>query len=809
MEARLTAAPDIVFRPQPGPQEQYLACDAMIVLFGGSAGGGKTYGTLLDALRFKDDPGFGAVVFRRNGTDIFKEGGLWDQSEEIFPLFGATGRRHSKSWVFSSGAKITFAHLEHEKDRLTYQGAQIRYIAFEELTHFCMHPLTEVLTEHGWSRIGEVASGVKVASMTRDRKIEYVAVKESLSFDFDGDLVCANQRNGVSFAVTPNHRMVVDTQAGDGGWKFVRADHVERTVQTIPRTGKWKGVESAKFKLFSRPTGQGIGANQNSADKVPMDDWLEFLGWYLSEGCAFVSGTSPMVSIRQIAKPDKLVELVARLPWRFKRTKCGQFNCFSRQLFDELKPMGNLYEKRVPRFVFSLPVRQIKLLWDAFVEGDGHRTPRGAIHFGLANEGLVDDLQEMAFLMGLISTKSTGKTRTGFIVHSLSVSKPTRSSTQVKPKSVFRAKHIGKVCCLTVPKNHTFLTRLNGRISWTGNTERQFWYLFSRSRSPSGGRCYIRATCNPDPDSFVRKLVDWWIDPKTGYALKSRSGVVRWFVRDGERLVWASTPGELTRRYPSSRPVSFTFIRSDIYDNPALLAKDPEYLSKLEALSTVEREQLLKGNWNVRPAAGLMFKREWFPVLDVAPRDVLKSVRYWDLASTEKREDNDPDWTSGVKMCSLRDGSWVVVDVRRAQVNPTGVDELMLATAQQDGVNTLIAVEEEGGASGKIASAYLTRMLAGYPVVAVKVGVNKQLRALGLSAQAGKKKVAIVRGAWNEDYLAELENFPDGKNDDQVDGSSGAFSMLTVGGGGFAKVHSERDHRRVGRVEFVRGKVAV
>jgi len=86
-----------------------------------------------------------------------------------------------------------------------------------------------------------------------------------------------------------------------------------------------------------------------------------------------------------------------------------------------------------------------------------------------------------------------------------------------------------------------------------------------------------------------------------------------------------------------------------VFDNPALLQVNPEYLAWLLSLPLLERERLLGGNWKIRPAAGLYFKREWCAVADLAPAD-LDVVRYWDLAATEKTELNDPDWTVGIKL---------------------------------------------------------------------------------------------------------------------------------------------------------------
>ena len=82
-------------------------------------------------------------------------------------------------------------------------------------------------------------------------------------------------------------------------------------------------------------------------------------------------------------------------------------------------------------------------------------------------------------------------------------------------------------------------------------------------------------------------------------------------------------------------PMSVTFIPATVFDNPALLRVNPEYLAWLLSLPTLERERLLAGYWKIRPAAGLYFKREWCSVVDEAPAD-LNIVRYWDLAATKK-----------------------------------------------------------------------------------------------------------------------------------------------------------------------------
>ena len=112
-----------------------------------------------------------------------------------------------------------------------------------------------------------------------------------------------------------------------------------------------------------------------------------------------------------------------------------------------------------------------------------------------------------------------------------------------------------------------------------------------------------------------------------------------------------------------------------------------QYLAWLLSLPTLERERLLGGNWKIRPAAGLFFKREWCAVVDQAPAD-LDIVRYWDLAATEKTEFNDPDWTVGVKLGRDRSGGYWLLDMVRARANPGDVGPGSSAVLDQDWRNS-------------------------------------------------------------------------------------------------------------------------
>lgn len=123
-------------RPQKGYQEKALASPADIVIGGAGAGVGKTFTLLLEVLRHIDNKRFEPVIFRRTTPQIRNAGGLWSASQALYPLAGGTPKESALEWVFKSGAKLKFSHLEYDKDVDDWQGTEIPMIGFDELTHF-------------------------------------------------------------------------------------------------------------------------------------------------------------------------------------------------------------------------------------------------------------------------------------------------------------------------------------------------------------------------------------------------------------------------------------------------------------------------------------------------------------------------------------------------------------------------------------------------------------------------------------------------------------------------------------------------
>jgi predicted phage terminase large subunit-like protein len=318
----------------------------------------------------------------------------------------------------------------------------------------------------------------------------------------------------------------------------------------------------------------------------------------------------------------------------------------------------------------------------------------------------------------------------------------------------------------------------------------QFTYLLSRNRSTCGVNPYIRATCNPDPDHWLRGFLSWWIDDETGLAIPERSGVIRYWVNLNNENCWGDSVAELRDRLgPEVEPKSVTFIHSTVYDNKILLKKNPQYLANLKAMQHVDRERLLGGNWDIRDIAGSFFKKEWFEIVNAAPVGV-DEIRYWDRAATEAGKAGPrASWTVGVLLRRCKNNVFYVIDVKRFQGSPLTVETTIKNTATQDGPGVRIGIEQDPGQASKAEAYSQVRNLAGFVVRLNAVHEAKGVRARPVSAQAEAGNIKIVRGGWNDAYLNELENFSGSDNcvADQVDATSGAFHMLTI-----AKLVAER-----------------
>ena len=224
----------------------------------------------------------------------------------------------------------------------------------------------------------------------------------------------------------------------------------------------------------------------------------------------------------------------------------------------------------------------------------------------------------------------------------------------------------------------------------------------------------------------------------------------------------------------ASRLSGRKFVPARLIDNPHLDQR--AYIESLNQLDPITRRQYLNGDWTARHG-GSKFQREWFQIVNQAPADA-KRVRFWDMAATTPKQGSDPDYTVGIKL-SEKDGVYYVEDVKRFRRSPQQVEQIILQTAQLDGLAVDIYMEQEPGSSGVMEiDHYARNILKGFTFRGDKTTGSKEVRANPVSSAAEAGNIKLMDGTWVNNFLDELEAFPLGEHDDQVDALSGAFGKL-------------------------------
>ena len=204
----------------------------------------------------------------------------------------------------------------------------------------------------------------------------------------------------------------------------------------------------------------------------------------------------------------------------------------------------------------------------------------------------------------------------------------------------------------------------------------------------------------------------------------------------------------------------------------------PERFSE-EQVARLERDMgsyASAGQLQQRPAprGGGLFRREWFNVVRAVPAGT-RFMRGWDLAASTGQKSA---YTAGVKIGRSPDGRFVIAHSVRGQLSAGAVRTMIKNTATQDGREVKISIPQDPGQAGKAQAQDIIRDLAGFSAHASPESGDKVTRAEPLAAQAEAGNVDVLFGDWNEDFLDEAANFPNGAYLDQIDAASRAFNEL-------------------------------
>lgn len=333
----------------------------------------------------------------------------------------------------------------------------------------CYDAETEILTANGWTPFPNLSPDVPVATLNAQNQVEYHVPDEYIVQPYVGNLLrFANEK--YDFCVTPNHQMYVRSKTGK--LKFLQADESrDWHCWKVLTSGTFRGEEQQWFSLESPPPNAKVNVAQ-----VAMDTWLEFLGYYISEGCVHVRQRNRIVNGRnyEVAdyniliaqqnpeKREKIAQCLQKMGFKFFQSDHHQFRICSKQLANILLPLGNSGEKYIPRQFLRLSPRQSRILLDALLLGDGSKRGEGYCYYSKSKQ-LADNVQELALRCGFAANISSHAkyNRNLYCVN-------IRNPIEANLTSAEKIPYAGNVYCVNVT-NHVIFVRRNGKVALCGN----------------------------------------------------------------------------------------------------------------------------------------------------------------------------------------------------------------------------------------------------------------------------------------------------------------------------------------------------
>ena len=408
---------------------------------------------------------------------------------EVLALFSAAGDKPLSEAELKRCCKSEINITEKESiDK--YKRLATMYEVFAGIDWGCHDEKTRILTEGGFKYFKDLTDEDRVAQFDKDtRRMSFVRPEVRTVRDWDGDLIHFRGKS-TDMMLTPTHRMLISTHAKPE-WRVEDAGTVSKlsNFNVVDQLG-WGGKERDSFILPGQPVSPGYsGANPKT---LSMDTWLEFLGYYLSEGglcfarkrgrkrpsCVKMSQrwtTNP----EQTWKMFQCLEATALRFTQFPNPKTGDINwtIYGKQLWAWIRDQvgETSAEKRIPREFFRLSSRQLRILFDAMMLGDGSVDSRPGCRSGnytSTSLGLCEDFQELCIRLGFRSTLSLHKPAVGNRKTRYRVSWAVgheRKGLSKRYSKIETVPYSGKVYCCKVPTGF-IVTERNGRIAYQGNT---------------------------------------------------------------------------------------------------------------------------------------------------------------------------------------------------------------------------------------------------------------------------------------------------------------------------------------------------
>ena len=352
----------------------------------------------------------------------------------------------------------------------------------------CVDSKTEILTKDGYKFFEELTSEDLVATLNAKGKLEYQKPTRIIKEDYIGKMHLYSSKH-VDYCITPNHRFYGSkptnphTSKENIEFEFIRMNNAPKKM-FAKKNAKWEGSEVDEFVI------------PNTNISIKMDDWLAFFGFWIAEGwttsskCLDYSGRERElmqvgISQKDTSVLDKIDSIMSKYGFDPKRTKDNmQSRIFNEELWQYLSSFGKAKNKYFPNEFLSLNKRQLRILLDWYILGDGNIDSSGRIRAYTTSKKLADQLSEIALKLGWAANiskrdREPKNWNTSYVVSFLqdkdiNYLQPLINRTKFEEEIDYN----GKIYCVEVP-NHTWYMRRNGKSIWTGNSHlrdiREIW----------------------------------------------------------------------------------------------------------------------------------------------------------------------------------------------------------------------------------------------------------------------------------------------------------------------------------------------
>jgi len=328
----------------------------------------------------------------------------------------------------------------------------------------CYDDQTELLTSEGWKYFKDLNKTEKVATLSENGYVEWQKPSDYIVKEYDG-MMYSVDTSQINLKVTPLHKMFVNG-------KLRAVKDIEGLQVKYKKNAKWNGEQKEYFNVMN--------------NKVKSEDWLEFLGYYISEGHTTKRKGKYQIGISQNEpKRTKIRECLKRLPFKFTENEKG-FWIYNSKLGKILHPLGKSGEKYIPDGILELNSRLLEILYQAMMYGDGtfNRTFRSYFTSSYRLAGQFQELLLKVNRSGNIYVRDFIGRRaphgiTRLLCYNIGVIEKKNNPMVNKHKndrnqrsdrwSVYK----GKIYCVTVP-NHVIYVRREGKPCWSGNS---FWSI--------------------------------------------------------------------------------------------------------------------------------------------------------------------------------------------------------------------------------------------------------------------------------------------------------------------------------------------